>query len=180
MLALLFIITIILLSIELSYVGKVMGFIQDKFAITDLSKLFLSSFIVFLFITIGYILSLFLTSILHNKEWYASTIIFILGIKLFYDGIKLHKAKQLINTNNISGLIISSILIGLNSFFIGVSFGLIDINRSLIITSLGVLFAGAILGYATGLKLKKLNPHRFEFFIGIVYIVVAILLIVEL
>jgi putative Mn2+ efflux pump MntP len=181
MLILLFIIAILLLSTELTYIGKTAGFIQNKFTITDLLKIFSSSFLVFLFLVTGYTIGNILINILGDDNiWYASTIIFILGIKLFYDGIKLHNPKQSINTSSVKGLLIYSILIGLNSFFVGLSFGLFPIDKSYLLVGLSAFFISILLGYVTGLKSKQLNSHRFEFLLGIVYIIIAIFLIVKL
>lgn len=180
MLTFLFFCAIILLSIELSYVGKVMGFFQKEFEIIDIVKLVSASLFIVVFIIIGSILGNTSVKVLSdNSLWYAATVLFILGIKLFYDGIKLHKVKQLINPLDFKGLVILSILVGLNSFFVGLSFGLMQISILLIYLSFIVLVAGVILGYFVGLKSKNLNPSRYEFFLGIIYIIIAVVLLIK-
>ena len=180
MLLFLFFCTVVPLSLELSYTGKVMGFFQKQFVAKDMVKLFLASFIIVIFLVLGSFFGNVSVKILEgNSLWYASTVMLILGIKMFYDGIKMHKVKQLINPLHNKGLLILSILVGLNAFFIGLSFGLMQIQVKYIYVSLTILFAGILWGYSVGLKLKNLNPHRFEFFLGIIYIIIAIILVIK-
>lgn len=180
MLAFLFFCTVFMLSIELSYVGKVMGFFQKEFMVKDIAKLFSASIIIVFFLIVGSFLGNASVKVLEgNSLWYASTVLLILGIKMFYDGIKMHKVKQLINPLHNKGLLILAILVGLNSFFVGVSFGLMQISVLFIYVSLIILFAGILWGYFIGLKLKSLNPHRYEFFLGIIYIIIAIIMVVK-
>ena len=180
MLIYLFFCTIVLLSVELMYTGKVMGFFQKKLDIKDIINLLMASFIVAVFLIIGSFIGKSLVNILaESNTWYAATILFILGIKMFYNGVKLHKAKQLINPLDNKGLIVLAILVGLNAFFVGISFGLMQISSSLIFASFSILFAGLLLGYSMGLKLKNLNPHRYEFLLGIIYIIIALFFVIK-
>ena len=179
MLIFLFYCTVLLLAIEVSYVGKVMGFFQKEFVVNDLVKLVFATLLIVVFLVFGSLFGNLAVELLAgNSLWYASTILFILGIKLFYNGIKLHKVKQQINPLQNKGLIVLSILIGLNAFFVGLSFGLIQLSKSLIFSSFTVLFIGILLGYFTGLKLKNLNSGRYEFLLGIFYVIIAISILI--
>lgn len=176
----LFFCAVIVLSIELSHIGNVMGFFQKEFTNKIVTKLITTPLVVFVFLIAGIFLGISSVKLLAgNSLWYASTILFILGVKMFYDGIKLHKAKQSINPVHAKGLIILSVLTGLNSFFVGLSFGLLQVEFKFIYAGYITLFVGILWGYIVGKKLKKLNPHRFEFFLGIIYIIIAVVLVVK-
>ena len=180
MLIFLFYCTVILLAIELSYIGKVLGFFQKKIIAKDIVKLSIASLITVAFLALGSFVGYYGEVILvASSLWYASTVLFIMGLKMFYNGAKLHKVKQLINPIHINGLLTLSTLVGLNSFFIGLSFGLIQIPIVTIYTSIGILFMGILLGYLAGLKLKVLNPHRYEFLLGFIYIIISIVLLLK-
>lgn len=172
----LFFCAVIALSIELSYIGNVMGFFQKEDEKIIITNIIIIPFVVFVFLIGGTFLGTSSVKLLNgNNLWYASTILFILGIKMFYDGIKLHKSKQLINPVHIKGLIILSVLTGLNSFFVGLGFGLMQIPIIFIYVGFIIFFAGVLWGFIVGKKLKKLNAHRFEFFLGIIYIIIAVI-----
>jgi putative Mn2+ efflux pump MntP len=177
----LFVISVVVLSIELSYIGKVMGFFQQKAVITDVWKLIISSGVVFFLLLGGYLLGgLLLYLFGDSSSWYAATVMFVLGLKMFYDGVKTHKVKQQINPHDAKGLFILSVLVGLNAFFIGVSFGLLQLALNSIFISLAILISSVIGGYVYGVSLKKLNSHRFEFLLGIIYVIIAIIEIVKI
>jgi len=111
--------------------------------------------------------------------WYAATIIFILGLKMFYDGLKLSKFKQLINPLELKGLLVLTILNGLNAFFVGLCFGLMHLPNKFVLFATFVFLVLILTGYILGLKSEKLFSRKVEFYSGIFYIVIAIIIAVN-
>lgn len=164
-------------SVELLFIGLVIGFFQEKISINDVAKLLISALIAFVFLYLGFFLGEYSTIWVGERSlWYSATIIFILGLKMFYDRIKLGKLKQLINPLEVKGLITLTALAGINFFFIGLAGGLQYTKATLVLSSVIVLAAFAFLGYALGFNLKKITSRRFEFLSGILYIVIAIII----
>jgi len=180
MLITIFFFSVLLVSIELAYIGKVTGFLQKKLSSADLIKLLSSALIPFVFMYAGVTLGKFgIKYTAEYTQWYAATVFFILGVKLFYDGFRLHKIKQIINPLQNRGLLILAILTGINSFFAGLGFGLLNIKTLYVFYAIALLFTGILWGYFTGFTTKKLNSHQYEFFLGIIYIIIAIFIIIK-
>jgi putative Mn2+ efflux pump MntP len=174
----LFICAITLHSIELFLLGQVIGFFQKKFYSRDIPGFILAALITSAFLGFGFLLGNFFTPFLPDfSVWYAATIFLALGIKMFYSGIKLYKAKQLINPLDAKGLIVSAILSGLNAFFIGLSFGLLQLANTFIYLSFLLFLCAIFFGYFEGFNRKKLPSRRFEFVSGVFYMIIAILLV---
>jgi putative Mn2+ efflux pump MntP len=85
----------------------------------------------------------------------------------------------MINPLQNRGLLILSILTGINSFFVGLGFGLMSIKTLYVYYGIPLLITGILWGYFTGFTVKKLNNHRYEFFLGIIYIIIAIFIVVK-
>lgn len=174
----LFICAITLHSIELFLMGQVIGFFQKKFFFNDTLGFILAAFITSLFLGLGFLMGKFFAPIIPDYSvWYAATILLVLGIKMFYSGIKHHKAKQLINPLEIKGLIALAILSGLNAFFIGVAFGLLQLVNAFIYLSFLLFLCAIFFGYFEGFKRKKLPSRRFEFLSGAFYMIIAIVVV---
>ena len=178
MLIVLYFCAIVLLSIELFFIGLVTGFFQNKFIIKDTFAFLLVSVIATLLLAAGNLLGNFLAKLISDYNiWYAATVLFILGFKMIYSGIKLYKVKQQINPLNLKGLLILAILTGLNTFFVGLGFGLMQLANKYIYLSSMVFMAVILLGYFTGFKSKKLLSYKNEFISGICFIIIAIIII---
>jgi len=170
-----------ILSIELFFMGTVVGFFQKQFFIKDTFRFLLSSVITTLFLALGYLIGNFSNQFLqYLSHWFAATVLFILGLKMFYQALKLHKAKQLINPLDFRSLIFLSVLSGLNAFFIGLVFGIMQMVNTLMYLSFLIFFSTLLFGYIFGFRLKKLPSLRFEFIVGILYIIIAIFIVINL
>lgn len=180
MLVWLFFCVIIILSIEMFSMGMVVGFFQKKVFLKDIGKFVLASIMITLFLVFGYKVGFHSsTNFPDYSLWYASTIIFILGLKMLYDSFKLAKFKQLINPLEIKGVLVLTILTGLNAFFIGLSFGLIQLPNNFIFFTVFIFLAVILIGYFVGFKSEKLFSRKVEFLSGFFYIVIAIIIAVN-
>jgi putative Mn2+ efflux pump MntP len=120
---------IFICSVELLFTGMVVGFFQKKFVINDMLRFLLSALFATLLLGLGNFVGNIGNRLVTNYSiWYAATVLFILGLKMFYDGLKLYKLKRFINPLDFKGSIVLAILAGLNAFFVGLSFGLLQIG----------------------------------------------------
>lgn len=171
---------IIVFSVELLFTGMVVGFFQKRFIFNDLLNFFLSAIIATLMLGFGYLIGNYTSGIVPKYSfWYAATVLFILGVKMFYDGLKLYKLKRLINPLDFKGLIALAIMAGLNAFFIGLSFGLMQIAINYIYFSFLLFLAVILIGYITGFGSQNLPSKRIEFMSGLFYIILAIIIAVN-
>lgn len=167
---------IVIASFELIFIGVVISYFQKKIYANDVAKLGLVAVGSFLFLILGqFVGKLSLHWFSERSAWYGATIIFILGLKLFYDRIKLGKVKQLINPLETKGLFTLTLLQGINIFFVGLASGLLNTSLKLQAYSLVVFIVATLLGLVIGLNTKKPSMKRFEFVSGILYIIIAIL-----
>ena len=164
-------------ALELLYIGNVIAFFQQKIIANDILKLVIAALLSFVFLIVGRLIgNLVLIWISESSVWYAATIIFILGLKMFYDKIKLGKIKQFINPLETKGLLTLTVLQGINIFFIGLASVLLKITSQFSIYSLLIFIFAVVLGYSLGFILKKESKRQFEFLSGIFYIIIAIVI----
>lgn len=173
----LYISALLIASIELFFIGIVVGYFQEKTSLLDAVKLVLSSLGAFFFLYIGFLTGKLLTGWFGDRSsWYGATILLFLGIKMFYDRIKLGKLKQLINPLENKGLVILTLLLGINVFFVGASSSLLSTSSQLIYISLPIMVSVVLLAYVLGFKIKNLLSRRFELLSGLLYIAMAIII----
>ncbi|MDA3891928.1 MAG: manganese efflux pump [Salinivirgaceae bacterium] len=174
----LFYASLAVLSIELFFIGMVVGFFQKNILIADVFKLILAGWATYIFLFIGQLVGNgFVNWFAEKNIWYAATILFILGLKMFYDMVKLGKFKQLINPLETKGLITLTVLLGINSFFVGLVFGLLKFRGVMQFYPLLFLITVVLLGYFLGFKSKKILSRRFEFLSGLIYVLIAIIIV---
>ncbi len=173
----LFFCIIIILSVELFSMGMVVGFFQKKIVIKDIGGFVIVALTLTFFLVLGHKLGVFSSKIFPDYSlWYAATVIFILGLKMFYDGLKLRNLKQLINPLEIKGLLVLTILAGLNVFFVGLGFGLMHLPSNFVFFTVFIFLAVILIGYFMGFRSEKLFSRKFEFLSGIFYIIIAIII----
>lgn len=178
----LFLLAILVLSVDVFLMCAVAGFFQSKFNYKQLINLqftlaFVVSFILFVGILIGKVFMSFYSEL---AVWYASTILFLLSLKLFYSGVRLFKLRKTINPTNSKGLLAITTSLSLNVFFIGMSFGFLNISNSATIYAFIVLVLAIVFGYVSGFKQKKLTAIRIELYEAIVYFIMAIFIMAKL
>lgn len=173
----LFFIAILVAAIEPFFIGFVFGYFQEKIRTKDMLKLIVSSVGIMLYLLLGQIIGRASTGWLGNQSgWFAATIFFALGLKLIYDRIKLSKVKQLINPIETKGLLILTVLAGINVFFIGMASGLLKTNMSWYHIGNIMFLVFLFLGFGLGFKSKKIFSRRFELISAVFYIAIAIII----
>jgi len=173
----LFYLSLIIISIELLFIGLITGFYQKEFKIKDILLFFQTGIVVFIFLKLGQLLASATIKIAPQySNWYAATILFVLGLKMFYDGIKMRKLKQYINPLEYKGLLIYGVLSGINSFFVGLTFGLLGIANQFLNRSAALFILVLVTGYIFGLKIVSQIKFKNEFIAGFLYIIMAIII----
>lgn len=181
MLTLIFVIAVFVLSFDVFIAGTVVGFLQKK---TDLSQLFkLQTFLGF-FCSVMFLVGMTIGKTTHTyfsqwSSWYASTILFLLALKLLYDGLRLHKLRQSINPTDKKGLIAITAMVSINTIFTGVAFGLLNIAYVYNWYPAMVFILAVSLGYFAGFKMKKLISLRVELFSALIFFLLAIVIAIK-
>lgn len=180
---LLFIALLVSLSADIFLTGTVAGFLIKKPKAIELIRLFVIPVAIPAIILLaGYYSGTLASNIFSSNEsvWYGGTILFILSIKQLYDGLRLNKLKKTINPLDPKGLFLLSIFVGINTFFVGLALGFIGIKDLLIFRGISFFIFAIALGFLTGLRLKKLISFRFELVVAIVYLVSALIIVLNL
>lgn len=174
---------ILCLSVDVFLTGTVEGFLIKKPKIVEVLRLVAIPVIIPGIILISGFYFGNLAALVFNKNealWFGATVLFILSLKQLYDGFRLNKLKKTINPLDKKGLIILSVFIGINAFFVGLALGFIDIDPNLIFRGITFFIFAIAMGLFIGKRLKKLISFRFELIVSLVYLITAIVIVVKL
>lgn len=182
MLEVLFFVAIFILSVDVFIAGSVAGFLQRT---TDFKLIFrLQVFLAFCtsaFFLLGLVVGkLGGTYFSQWSVWYASTIIFLLALKMLYDGLRMHKIRKSINPIDKSGLVALTAMVSINTFFTGIGFGLLNLNYNYFWFVIILFVLVVTLGYFSGFKLKKLIGLRVELFAALLFFIIAVVITLKL
>lgn len=164
-----------LLAIELFLMASITAFFQRKVLAADGLKLLGAAIAASLVLGTG----LYLGSVVNQSwpqfsAWYAASLFFIFSIKMLFDGFKLNKLKRAVNPIDKQGYRILTLLVGINSFFVGLGFGLLEQSVTKFYFGLTIFVFFALVGYLMGFRMKKLNQGRYELLAAVFYLVIAI------
>lgn len=181
MIIILFTITILAILTDLFLMGSIVGFFQKKIVPTDLAKFLVPTIIISITLLVGvYLGSQVAKLFAEYNVWYAATIIFVLSLKLMYDGIKLDKLKKSINPIDTKGLFYLSFLMAINAFFIGLAFGFLGLLITQVLYFIVSIYFAILAGYLKGFSLKKLIGFRNDLLFAAVFLIVALVIAVKL
>ncbi|HAM97103.1 MAG TPA: hypothetical protein DCQ26_00680 [Marinilabiliales bacterium] len=174
----LFIVATAILSVELFSIGLVSRFLEKRSTWIGFLKVCIpfvsSSIILILGLLLGTIMGGLFSA---TRHWYAATLLFMLSIKLFYDAKKLTQAKRSINPLDTKGLLLLAAFAGINTFFVGISFGLAKLSFPISFFGILVLFLGTISGFFWGIFAKRLFLKQFDWVAAFVFLVIALFLV---
>lgn len=182
MVSLLFIIAIFIISVDAFVAGTVAGFLSSKIDHKLLFRLqiflgLISSAVLLIGMMAGKFIFNFVSA---WATWYASTLIFLLALKMLYDGLRLHKIKQSINPIDKKGLLAITAMVSINTLFTGLAFGALNIDYNFIWHVLIFMILAVSLGYFAGLKMKKLISLRLSIFSAIMFFIIAIVITIKI
>ena len=89
--------------------------------------------------------------------WFAASLMFLLAVKLVYDGLKTAKIKRSINPTAISGLLTLSCLTGINAFIYAIGFGLLGLEYKAVVWYAPLFFAALLITSLAGIKQQRLH-----------------------
>lgn len=81
-------------------------------------------------LTLGYLGTAWLDGI--TATWFAASLLFLLAVKLVYDGLKTSQMRRSINPTVMSGLAALSVLTGINAFIYSIGFGLLSVSCKMV------------------------------------------------
>lgn len=170
-----YIVSLFLLGIELFLMASITAFFQKKVLVVDGFKLLGAAIAASLVLGAG----LFLGNVVGDawpqfNNWYAASLFFIFSIKMLFDGFKLNRLKRSVNPIDKQGYRILTVLMIINSFFVGLGFGLLEQTVIKLLYGLTIFVFFALVGYLMGFGMKKLKQGRYELFAAIFYLVIAI------
>lgn len=174
-----FIILIITLSIDFFVNATVAGYFQQKSPKNQIFQyLGIPVTIVLIILSIGlFIGHLANPFFADNCKWYAATVILMLALKLFYNGLRMHSMRLAINPLNKQGMLTIITFMAINAFFVGIAGGLVNLTLVNILYAFTIFSVASILGYLIGLRIKKLIAARIEFLAAVIYLITAIVLV---
>jgi putative Mn2+ efflux pump MntP len=126
--------------------------------------------------------SLFIGIIAPYDHWVAFTILFVIGLKMIYEGFKDETIEAKVSTNfqQMTSILFLAVATSMDALAIGIGFAFLDINiviPSLIIGLIAAIFA--IAGVFLGTKLEKILGNKIEILGGIILIGIGIKILWE-
>jgi len=113
-------------------------------------------------------------------HWFAFSILFVIGLKMIVEAIKVKPEERKFNINKNYVLIMLALATTIDAFVVGITFGFLEVN---------IIMASAIIGIITfifsygGICLGKLNrfikPRTAELIGGLVLITIGIKIVLE-
>ncbi len=113
-------------------------------------------------------------------HWIAFSILFIIGLKMIIEAIKVNPEDRQFNINKTYILIMLALATTIDAFVVGISFGFLEVN--ILLASLVIGIITFIFSYG-GICLGKLNrfikPRTAELLGGLVLIIIGIKILIE-
>ena len=92
-----------------------------------------------------------------TATWFAASLMFLLTVKLVYDGLKTAHMRRSINPTIISGLAALSVLTGINTFIYSIGFGLLNVSCSMVWYYAPLFFAAMLITSIAGRGQTRLH-----------------------
>ena len=89
--------------------------------------------------------------------WFAASLMFLLSVKLVYDGLKTAQMRRSINPTAVSGLAALSCLTGINALIYSMGFGLLNLSCTKVLWYAPLFFAALLVTSIAGLRQKRLH-----------------------
>lgn len=112
--------------------------------------------------------------------WFSFSIIFIIGLKMIFEAIKVNPDERKFDLNQNSVLILLAIASAIDAFIVGISFGFL--NSKIIYTAIiiGILtFLFSLGGFFLGNLNRFVKPRVARFLGGLILIFIAIKILIE-
>lgn len=173
------------LSMDCFTVSVTCGIIQKRMGRQALVMAFLFGLFQALMPLLGWLFAgLFSRQIMDFDHWVASGLLFLLGLKMIWEGFHADKEKHHFNPSKPSVLLVLAIATSVDALAVGFSFvgmGILTIWKAMLpITIIGVVsFLFSILGKYAGVKIGRRVHWPAEQFGGIILIAIGIKVLIE-
>lgn len=92
-----------------------------------------------------------------TATWFAASLMFLLSVKLVYDGLKTAQIRRSINPTAISGLLVLSCLTGINTLIYAIGFGLLNLDFKAALWYAPLFFAALLITSLAGRRQTRLH-----------------------
>lgn len=92
-----------------------------------------------------------------TATWFAASLMFLLSVKMVYDGLKTARLKRSINPTSPGGLLTLSCLTGINVLIYSIGFGLLDLDCKAVLWYAPLFFAALLVTGIAGAKQQRLH-----------------------
>lgn len=92
-----------------------------------------------------------------TATWFAASLMFLLSVKLVYDGLKTAQIRRSINPIAMSGLLVLSCLTGINVLIYTIGFGLLNLSFEAVLWYAPLFFAALLITSIFGRRQTRLH-----------------------
>ena len=92
-----------------------------------------------------------------TATWFAASLMFLLSLKMVYDGLKTARIKRTINPTVMSGLASLSCLTGINAFIYAIGFGLLGLGLKAVLWYAPLFFVALLVASLVGARQQRLH-----------------------
>lgn len=147
-------------TLDIVALGLTASFFDKKWSLKDLLVRFLTTTLtVCLLVLGGMALGKLGTQYVDGTlaNWFASSLMFLLAVKMVFDGLKTAKFKRSINPTVFSGLLALSVFTGINAFIYSLAFGLMNVRYSMVWWFAPLFFAALLATSILGRRQQRLH-----------------------
>lgn len=158
--AVLFLIFVVASTLDVVSMGLTAAFLDKKWSAGAVMLRFaVSAAVVMLLAAAGLALGHMGTAWLDGTTatWFAASLLFLLSVKLVYDGLKTSQMRRSINPTVVSGLLALSVLTGINTLIYSIGFGLLNVSCSMVWFYAPMFFAALLITSIAGRRQTRLH-----------------------
>ena len=147
-------------ALDVVSMGLTAAFLDRRWSLPTFALRFVvSAGVSMLFALGGLAIGRFGTAYLDGQTatWFAASLMFLLSVKMVYDGLKTARIKRTINPTAISGLLTLSCLTGINVFIYTIGFGLLNLGYKAVMWYAPLFFVALLVAGIAGAGQKRLH-----------------------
>jgi len=168
-------------AIDISTIGLVASFLEQKFILVKfLVRFVVSTLIVTILMLLGMMLgnwgSQFFEPAVSN--WFSASLLLVLSIKAGYDGVKLAPSKRSINATFLGGLSVLATFAGINAFIYSLALGFLRLTAlPTILWTAPVFFLALLFTSVSGVRQQKIRRVQSEWILSAISLLCSLIII---
>ena len=177
----LFIILLIASTLNVTEIGYVAAFLEQKFILKKvLFRFVVCSAIVVALMCLGGLLGKFglqfLESYLNN--WFAASLLFVLSLKSAYDAVKLAPSKRAINPTFFGGLLSSTTFVAINAFIYMLALGFLQMPIfPIVLLTIPMFLVALLIVGIVGIRQQKIPRIQSEWILSAISLLCSLIII---